>query len=289
MNTIGKILVILNFLFAVIVGLLLVVDVALRNQWKEAYTNLQRDAKVMEDGRKQSLKVMEKILNDYKRSQQELDDLKQKLKDTEVTAKIVEDGYVAKLEQAKDKLIDSDLSLQQSLKAQKRLADEIAVLNATITDREKAIVKIEADVKKFRNDAVQYQAAANAKQIQNENLLEQNQRLNKEIAKLQSGVNPDVMVVRNPNDPNPPAVTVNGRLEKVEGDLVQISLGTDHGVNKNNTLDVYRTSPEPKYLGMVRIVDANHHKSVARLIPSGNPAFRVPLKEGDLVTSKLTR
>ena len=84
-------------------------------------------------------------------------------------------------------------------------------------------------------------------------------------------------------------VQVNGKVEKVEGDLMQISLGTDHGVLKNNTLDVYRLSPEPKYLGMVRIVDANLHHSVARLVPVGNAQFRTPLRVGDLVTSKLTK
>jgi len=68
---------------------------------------------------------------------------------------------------------------------------------------------------------------------------------------------------------------------------VQISLGTDHGVNKNNTLDVFRTTPEVKYLGMVRILEANHRESVARLIPSGNAAFRIQLKQGDIVSSKI--
>ena len=51
-------------------------------------------------------------------------------------------------------------------------------------------------------------------------------------------MNADTNVIRNPNEPNPPAVMVNGKIEKVDADLVQISLGTDQGVNKNNTLDV---------------------------------------------------
>ena len=94
--------------------------------------------------------------------------------------------------------------------------------------------------------------------------------------------------MRDPNGPNPPAVMVNGKIEKVDGvDLVLLSLGTDHGVAKGNTLDVYRTEPVPKYLGMVRIIDAEHHRSVARLIPTSNGAYRAKLQAGDLVTSKL--
>jgi len=40
---------------------------------------------------------------------------------------------------------------------------------------------------------------------------------------------------------------------------------------------------------MIRIIDANFHQSVGRLIPTGNAATRPKLKEGDLVTSDLTR
>ena len=104
-----------------------------------------------------------------------------------------------------------------------------------------------------------------------------------------SGVNPDTAVITNPNQPNPPAVNINGKIELVDGDLVQVTLGTDHGLAKNNTLDVYRVQPSPKYLGMIRIVDAKDHSSVGRLIPMGNAAFRPQLMKGDLVTSKITR
>ncbi len=91
------------------------------------------------------------------------------------------------------------------------------------------------------------------------------------------------------NDANPPNTMVKGKIEKVDpkdSSLVQISVGTDHGVNKNNTMEVFRTSPTPKYLGMVRIVDASPHHAVGRLIvPAG--LSRPQLREGDLVWSRL--
>ena len=91
------------------------------------------------------------------------------------------------------------------------------------------------------------------------------------------------------NEANPPSGMVKGKIEHVDAKdntLVQISVGTDQGVNKNNTMEVFRTTPSPKYLGMVRIVDSQPHRSVGRLIvPPGTS--RPQLQEGDLVWSRL--
>ncbi len=115
-------------------------------------------------------------------------------------------------------------------------------------------------------------------------MLEQVRKLQAKLARMEKAEGQ-----RDPNAPNPPQVKVDGKIEKIDGDLVLVSVGTDHGLSKGNTLDVYRTAPEPKYLGMIRIIDASHDKSVGRLIPTGNAAFRAKLKEGDLVTSDLRR
>jgi hypothetical protein len=100
-------------------------------------------------------------------------------------------------------------------------------------------------------------------------------------------------VITDANAPNPPSVKVDGKIEVVDDKdgttLVQVSLGRDQGVEKNHTLDVYRLRPEPKYLGMIRIVEAYNHKAVGRLISNGNPAFRPQLRANDLVTSKVTK
>src|SRR4051812_49305756 len=51
MNTVGKTLVILNFLFAVIVGAFLVVDFVARANWKTAYDELKKDMVVAASSR----------------------------------------------------------------------------------------------------------------------------------------------------------------------------------------------------------------------------------------------
>jgi hypothetical protein len=90
-----------------------------------------------------------------------------------------------------------------------------------------------------------------------------------------------------PVAPNPPETLVHGKIEVVDGDLVLVTLGTDHGLNADNTLEAYRLKPAPKYLGMIRIVHAYERKSLGRFMKTGDaPAPK--LEAGDLVASKLT-
>lgn len=293
MNTIGKILVILNFLFAIIVGVLLVMDFAKRNQWKEAYFALKKETETAVDVAKADKVATVKVAGDYKDAKSQIDKLMQDLKDSQTLTKIEVDKLTVEKGEAQAALEKATTTNKQLEVTQQRLTNEIAHLNVIVKERETAIVRFEAEIKKYRNDAVQATTLAKTRQIQNENLLEQIRNLTSALAKAQAGIGGgagEAAGARDPNSPNPPAVVVNGKIEKVDGtDLVLLSLGTDNGVAKGNTLDVYRTQPEPKYLGMVRIIDANHHQSVARLVPTANAAFRAQLREGDLVTSKLIR
>jgi hypothetical protein len=280
----------LNFLFAVIVGFLLVFDIALRNKWKDAYDSVIQQTRVVGDSRESTKTALAKILEDYKDKQADVEKLTQKLADEEATRKIKEGEFEVAIAKMTNELRDKDLIVNETKDALKRKVEEIALLTANIKTREESIVKLEQTNNKLRIDAVQYEAMFRAGKIQNENLLAQVQELTRALAQKDAGVaSADQMFIRNPNEPNPPSALVNGKIERVDAELVQLSVGTDHGVNKNNTLDVYRLQPEAKYLGMVRIVEADHHRSVGRLIPSGNAQFRTPLRPGDLVTSKLTK
>jgi hypothetical protein len=286
MNTVGKVLVILNFLFAVVVGAFLVVDVATRSQWKDKYFELLQVTNLTEKSRDVTKSVTGYVVRDNKDLQLALEQSVQKLKDQEDFAKAMKINHDEEIAVRDNKLKDADLSLKQALTAKQRLADEITVLNSSIKQRESTIIELQASVKMYRLQAQQFEAQSRTRQTQNEGLLEQVRALTVALHIKDTGVSPERMVIRNPNDPNPPPFKIDGKIEKVDGALVQLTLGTDHGLKENNTLDVYRLQPNPQYLGMVRIVDARPHSSVGRLIPAGTAAARQQLREGDLVTSK---
>ena len=85
---------------------------------------------------------------------------------------------------------------------------------------------------------------------------------------------------------NPPPEDVEGIILDTDAKtgLVTISIGSDHGISVGNTLEVFRIKPEPKYLGTIRIVDAQAHQAVGRLTAA--PRYGA-LAKGDIVASKI--
>src|SRR5262249_44962749 len=86
---------------------------------------------------------------------------------------------------------------------------------------------------------------------------------------------------------SPPKDSSRGVIEKVDLKnplLVQISIGSDAGIAKGQTLEVYRLQPAPKYLGRVQIVDIMPTTSIGRALGT-NPSG---MRAGDQVASHLT-
>jgi hypothetical protein len=296
MNTIGKILVILNFIFAIAIGVFLVYSVAVRNEVKEKYKQLNAEALALKESMALNKEITGKVVNDYKNKVAELEEAKQKFKDADGVWKMKLAEHGLKVQELEQAIADKNITVTQSTKLAQRLKNEIDLLKGTINDREVAIIDLELKVKKIRADAQNFEAMMRTQQIRNEGLLDQVQSLTKKMHELEAGVSSERAQYRTEGlknalakDANPPALLINGKVEDVKGDLVQLSVGSDHGIQTNNTLDVFRLQPEPKYLGMVRITEVYAHASVGRLMQSGSTAYRPQVKVGDQVTSKLTR
>jgi hypothetical protein len=83
---------------------------------------------------------------------------------------------------------------------------------------------------------------------------------------------------------NPPAENVEGVITKVDNQsgLVVISIGSDAGVLRGHTLEVYRLKPTPKYLGTLRIVEVKPTEAVGKMEGS-----KEEVQVGDQVASKI--
>ena len=68
---------------------------------------------------------------------------------------------------------------------------------------------------------------------------------------------------------------------------MEISLGSDQGVNEGNTMEVYRLRPKPEYLGSIKILEAYHTKAVGRVMKSEDAGRHSPVVKGDEVASKI--
>jgi hypothetical protein len=84
---------------------------------------------------------------------------------------------------------------------------------------------------------------------------------------------------------NPPGENLEGVITKVEPDtgLVVISLGSDAGLQKGHTLEVFRLQPAAKYLGTLRIVEVRPAEAVGKMEGKKTEAVQV----GDRVASKI--
>ena len=79
---------------------------------------------------------------------------------------------------------------------------------------------------------------------------------------------------------------VDGLVQAVQGGgLVEISIGSDSGVQKGHKLDIYRVGPTGnKYVGRIEILKTAPDKAVGKIIPSFQQS---DVQVGDRVASKI--
>jgi hypothetical protein len=86
--------------------------------------------------------------------------------------------------------------------------------------------------------------------------------------------------------PTPPDVEGLVKAINDQAGFVTISIGSDAGLRPGHTLEVFRTSPEPKYLGTLQIVSVAQTESFAKHIWQASDKLHI----GDRVTSnKMSR
>lgn len=82
---------------------------------------------------------------------------------------------------------------------------------------------------------------------------------------------------------NPPGAPLEGKVLRADASgLVQISLGSDFGLERGHTLELFRLSP-PKYIGVVKVIEVNSKDAVAQPVGALNDR---PLA-GDSVASQI--
>jgi len=87
--------------------------------------------------------------------------------------------------------------------------------------------------------------------------------------------------------PQPPPVDVQGEVTGISSDgaLISINKGSDHGLAKNQTLEVYRLSPKAEWVGRIRIIQVNDHEAVGMIVLPQNR--KVTVLKKDLVGSSI--
>lgn len=82
---------------------------------------------------------------------------------------------------------------------------------------------------------------------------------------------------------NPPPESVEGRITRVDGTLVSVSIGKDSGLEVGNTLQVYRLGANPKYLGKIVLTEVQNKVAVGRIVGRPTAPMRVDDKVGSSI------
>jgi TolA-binding protein len=98
-----------------------------------------------------------------------------------------------------------------------------------------------------------------------------------------NGLSDDIAQVKGTD--NPP--NVQGEVSRVDDQnrSVEITIGTDDGVQPGHELFLFRVKPRPEFLGKIKIISADPDQSVGRVI--GATIQGKKIKEGDLVSSTI--
>lgn len=288
MNITGRILVILVFLMALVVGGFMVVDYGTRKNWRDAYDKLALEMEVAKKGSEVGGTTNQKLSADVNKLTQERDTARRDLADEQILRKRDQDKAKEDLDAAEQRTKEAQLTSQQYLAAKERLAKQEVELLAINKQRQEEIIKQQAEITKNKNIARAQESAYLAAQERLEQAQQEITRLTRALAKVTAGPAGEDKIAR--GKPNPPTVYVEGKIDSVHAEdkgLVRISVGSDKGLVKDHTLEAYRLNP-PQYLGMIRIVDVQPHEAVGRLEREG-AGNRTTLRVGDSVASTLTR
>jgi FtsZ-binding cell division protein ZapB len=295
MNVVGKILVILNLLVALVVAFFIVIVNRTSTNWKVYAESREREIKSLTIARDTHQETASQLQIEIKNLKDERDKLKKAAGTATVSQQDVVERLRAENEVLKQERAAAAADAKSAEAAQQNFIKIAADRLETIEKREGLILKLNEEYRDLKRREQELKEHGDRLQLRAESLQEEYRKSQKKIEELLAqGANGNGNMASAPtpkkaNDPNPPAKQVRGKIEKVHPDdkgLVQVDVGLDQGVDKNHTLEVYRLNPGPEYIGMIRIVDADFHSARARLIRSQFAPAKT-IREGDQVVSSL--
>lgn len=96
-----------------------------------------------------------------------------------------------------------------------------------------------------------------------------------------------MLLQQDPGKPQPPPVDVQGVVTGVtlESGLISVNKGSDHGLAKHQTLEVYRLSPKAEWVARIKIIQVTDHEAIGMIVLPQNR--KVTVLKGDQVGSSI--
>jgi hypothetical protein len=282
MTLLGKILVIVNLLLSVAVGALIVMTYVARTNWHHAWKDLDTQMKAYQantTAAQGNTEVVQKDLDAARVAQKKAEADRDQAIDQGKNAVAARDQKISGLEKAvgdRDNLLTIN---QGQLESRQK---EVAYLRDLAKDLQVKLRDKEHEAEEYHKVATDHEIARAQEHNRNEQLL---RLLEQRERELQQERNKSLVVGNGSYQHNPPKEDVDGLVKAVDPDtgLLTLTIGSDAGLNKGNTMEVYRLRPEPTYLGTIQIIAARPNEAVARPLNR----TRTPIKVGDTVSTNI--
>ena len=286
MTPVGKILVFVNLVFSLFVGAMgLMVFTADTNKNTEI-VKVQREREVLKASnttyQEENKSLQEDKASSGKEKEVEIAKLKAEVEDFKRVKGDLDKKYEKKEEelQAKDRLLKTTLA--ESVLRQEQNAQMSEILKAEVIRNKEISKKLE----ETRSEEIKQRIEAQTFKSTNERLEVQLREMAKDMERAKTGGTSALAQV-NKASKNPPPDNIEGMVKVADASgLIKISIGSDAGLTKGHTLEVFRLSAvatQSKYLGTVRILDVTPNEAVAQPV---KPLSDKPIA-GDRVASRI--
>jgi len=282
MTTMGKILVTVNLLFSLLTGALIIMVFLTRTNWSKGFDDVKRDLE-RERANYNNLVIVKaegeaektKLVDDFKQKFEEADK-DRKLKVTE------RDDAKDKMQEAIARLQVEQLAAQKATSVSEAMKVEIKSLDERLAESQKLIRELGLQNKDYKAETIKARTELQSALDRSKQLLEQLVDRDRKLA----AVTGEQAAKAGRDAPNPPPDDVHGRVVATDdaAGWITINLGSDSGLSKGNTLEVYRLKPRPTYVGTLRVFDVRPNEAIGKLTGTGRAG---KVQKDDEVASKI--
>jgi hypothetical protein len=267
MTIVGKILVFVVLVFSLLICAFTIQSYAARVNYDLALKEAKKQIAAASGNASQFHEEMERVRAEADGRVAAADAEKKSLREES-------EGYKSRLESAAKAINEANARAAQfetSAKAAQadvgRRQADVEKLRETNADLITQTGKLTKDKNDLRDRAVAAEIQSKAlseRLVRMEGQMQQMAKDNADLrAKLGSGGARTVLA----SSGNPPPEHVEGLIKTADASgLLKLTIGSDAGLVKGNTLEVFRLSPSAKYLGKVRVLDVTPHEAVAQPI-----------------------
>jgi hypothetical protein len=286
MTILGKVLVFVNLFFSIAVAFLITKSYAVRTDWarahKEAVAALQAAEKSRDQYADQARNAVTECNVKVNAAQQEVVKERQDKANLQAVRKDLE----GQIETLKATVAKYNLGTQGGITEVDRLSKKSEALEKMLADANKRLDDQAKEREDFRQRAVKAEIDNKSLISRNNELLKVIEEKEQDIIRIKATQGGAATLTTALSPSNPPPGDVSGRVKNYDptSGLLTITIGSDAGVLKGHTLQVYRLEPRGDYVGVVRILEVRPNEAVGKF----EKKPRVPVQVNDKVANKIS-